>query len=172
MLNITLTDEIMTERFDDMVGFMPVTPMRFFTPNKRFWAYMEKHKALNILELGCGRGDTVVEAKKKGFRWTGFDLNAEIKQILAGVHRFNALRVPLAKGMMQVIARPDHSGWTAVAIKRAYNAGVPTIYISKRENVDRDIPEELFDKDGDIAFAQVDVGDENEIMIFIAPKAE
>lgn len=153
-------NELLAELYDRMEG-QPSTDLRFFTPNEHFWSLMEEFKDKLIVEFGCGKADTLQEAKERGFRWAGCDLR-RTPELIDGVYMLNALRMPLSKDMMCIACRPDHSGWVEPALRRALEFGCTVIYVSKETNMDRDIGGLL---DNEIFFRHMKVGKEDEGMV-------
>lgn len=143
------------------LGRILETPLRFFTPTHGFWEKMEAYRDQVIVEFGAGRGDTLAEAKEKGFRWTGCDLaDNSIETTMRGVHTISALRFPLAAGMVAIACRPDHSGWCGPALERALEQGCVAIYVGLEKNAERDLGD-LYDHHDELI---PDMGDEGEHM--------
>lgn len=128
------------ELFDRIVGGLPPTAMRFFTPLSKFWSSIAKVSGESVIvEFGSGKGDIVSEGRELGLKISGCDLNAGHAEMVKGVHRMNAVRFPLQTGIVAIACRPDHSGWVEMALTRALDEGCIAIYVGLNKNVERDL---------------------------------
>lgn len=160
-----MNNSILADLYDRAVGVIPPTPLRFFTPNAKFWAALENYRTDVIVEFGTGRGDTLREARARGFRAAGCDVSASIESIMDGIHQMSALRFPLAPGMVAIACRPDHSGWVQAALERALSHECVAIYVGKPENVERDLDDDF----AELGWLIEDVGEEGELMLLFRP---
>lgn len=144
-----------------MIGGAPA--LRFFTPTQAFWELMlvglgGAERARVFLELGAGTGETAEEAQAMGLLWSGCDVRAGCEAQMRGVHRMNALTIPIKEGSVVLACRPDHSGWVSRALERALDEGATAIYVGLDRNYEGDLGD-LLDREHQVVR---DVGQEEE----------
>lgn len=136
--------------------------LRWFTPTDQFWTHLEPYKNQKFVDCGCGTGALVGEARQRGFNMVGIDM-VRRKEQAPDVLPLDACAYRFSKDAWPLICRPDHSGWVYECINNALIAGATAFYVSKWENLDRD----LGDLQEDIIFSLREVGIENEVLCII-----
>ncbi len=120
---------------------------RFFTPTAAFWDWLaEKAKGRTVVDIGCGRGDLVLECEARGITAVGIDpcftlfdvpVPPELAAHLIPFEVIDCKDLLEADDVLLLCCRPCHNGFpidVAEARRRS-----PFYYIGFEKNLDRDL---------------------------------
>jgi len=115
--------------------------LRFFQPNKKFFAYMEKYRNNIIVDIGAGEGHVALALEKKGFKVIAIDKDPKENAVYPTLP-VDAETFKYPDNSVMLIARPCHGDFAYSAIMHALQTTVKTaIYVGLEHNVERDLTE-------------------------------